>query len=37
MITSSKEPFDRLWKTAVEFYEKHDFWMNGTYVHMAVN
>ena len=24
-----KEPFDKLWKTALEFHEKHEKWMNG--------
>ena len=34
VLTASKEPFERLWNTAVEFHEKHDKWMNGiTAVH----
>lgn len=26
---SAKEPFDKLWKTALEFTIKSDLWMNG--------
>lgn len=29
VLTASKEPFERLWNTAIEFHEKHDKWMNG--------
>lgn len=29
MVTQLKEPYDRLWQTAVEFNEKHEKWMNG--------
>ena len=29
VLISSKEPFERLWNTAIEFHEKHDKWMNG--------
>ena len=25
----SKEPYDRLWTTAITYYDKHDQWMNG--------
>lgn len=32
MITQLKEPYDRLWKTSVEFHEKHDTWMNGPFL-----
>lgn len=28
-LLAKKEPFDKLWKTAVEFQTKHDQWMNG--------
>lgn len=24
-----KEPYDKLWRTAVDFYAKYDQWMNG--------
>ncbi|XP_065898705.1 dynein axonemal heavy chain 3-like isoform X2 [Dysidea avara] len=32
VLTSSKEPFERLWNTALEFHEKHDIWMNGPFL-----
>ncbi len=28
-ITVAKEPFDKLWTTAVKFHGEHDKWMNG--------
>nr|XP_039250666.1 dynein heavy chain 3, axonemal-like [Styela clava] len=28
-LLSRKEPFDKLWRTAVDFYSKYDQWMNG--------
>ena len=28
-LISKKEPFDKLWRTAVDFYAKYDQWMNG--------
>ena len=31
-ITHFKEPFDRLWKTAVYFHEKQERWMNGPFL-----
>lgn len=34
MITQAKEPFDRLWKTAVKFYEKQERWMNGPFLEL---
>ena len=27
----AKEPYDRLWNTAVSYYDKHNQWMNGVY------
>lgn len=29
MTMASKEPFDRLWKTALTFNNRYDEWMNG--------
>ena len=29
MITHLKEPYDRLWHTAINFLGKHEIWMNG--------
>ena len=29
LIVASKEPFDRLWKTALSFHNSYDQWMNG--------
>lgn len=29
-----KEPFDRLWKTAVNYYEKQERWMNGPFLEL---
>ena len=28
-IVISKEPYERLWKSAVKFHAYHDKWMNG--------
>lgn len=28
-VQHAKEPFDRLWNTAVSYYDKHEQWMNG--------
>lgn len=33
LILASKEPFDRLWKTALNFNNKHDEWINGIFLH----
>ena len=30
----AKEPFDRLWRTAAEFHEKHNRWMNGPFLEL---
>ena len=36
LTLASKEPFDRLWKTALNFTNKHDEWINGkNYVFIA--
>ena len=29
LIMATKEPFDRLWKTALNFNNSYDQWMNG--------
>ena len=34
LITQLKEPYDRLWKTAIEFHEKQDTWMNGPFLNL---
>ncbi|KAL5473898.1 hypothetical protein EMCRGX_G028462 [Ephydatia muelleri] len=34
MVTQLKEPYDRLWQTAVEFNEKHEKWMNGPFMEL---
>lgn len=26
-----KEPYDKLWRTAFNFHNKHEHWLNGTY------
>ena len=28
-VLHSKEPYDRLWNTAISYYDKHEQWMNG--------
>lgn len=28
-VLHSKEPYDRLWNTAITYYDKHEQWMNG--------
>ena len=28
-IQAAKEPYDKLWSTAVKFHQQHDKWMNG--------
>lgn len=28
-LAIKKEPYDKLWRTAVDFYAKYDKWMNG--------
>ena len=37
VITASKDPFDKLWGTAMEFYDKHDAWMNGALYTACLN
>lgn len=34
-ILHSKEPYDRLWNTAISYYEKHHQWMNGTFIYSS--
>lgn len=34
MITQLKEPYERLWKTSMEFHEKHERWMNGPFLEL---
>lgn len=34
LITQLKEPYDRLWKTAIEFHEKQEIWMNGPFLNL---
>lgn len=29
VIQVAKEPYDKLWSTAVKFHQQHDKWMNG--------
>ena len=31
VMFANKDPYDKLWKTALEFYTKHELWMNGKY------
>ncbi|XP_076842922.1 dynein axonemal heavy chain 3 [Brachyhypopomus gauderio] len=33
-ITTSKQPFDQLWNTALCFHNKHHTWMNGPFVQL---
>lgn len=28
-ITTAREPYEKLWRTAVTFHKEHDNWMNG--------
>lgn len=28
-ITTAREPYEKLWRTAVTFHKEHDSWMNG--------
>ena len=28
-ITTAREPYEKLWRTAVKFHKEHDNWMNG--------
>ena len=30
-IVNYKEPYDKLWRTALDFYNKHEQWMNGDF------
>ena len=34
MAIRLKEPYDKLWETAVDFHEKHDVWMNGPFLNL---
>jgi len=32
LLVASKEPFDRLWKTALQFNNSYDEWLNGKFL-----
>ena len=34
LVVHQKEPYDRLWKTAREFHEKQERWMNGPFLEL---
>lgn len=36
VMFATKDPYDKLWKTALEFYTKHELWMNGNYLIFSI-
>ncbi|EDV27935.1 uncharacterized protein TRIADDRAFT_52992 [Trichoplax adhaerens] len=34
VMFATKDPYDKLWKTALEFYTKHEIWMNGSFLEL---